>query len=334
MMISALSNQNNYNMPRIKANGYKTKPLDCDSVSFTGHAGYEKCAKKGMQYLKHETAFFREPETDNFVIDYIHKNFAKKDKIKIISGGCSTGEEAVTYSMLLDNMKDKVDILGFDLSRTSIDEARSRKYLMQHPTKECETFATERCISAYKDSYLTAENTSGLSAKQQNNRKLFDKFFEPTDDVYKDKTPLMDRFQLWFSDHICRIPMIKLESKYYKLKDGMADNCKFVQGDIENIEQITGDKKADVILFRNALYHLATDENGGCRYPKVNSEGIIENVAKKIKNSLNDNGILVFGVDEPAQLMDDKTVPKVMTKLGFKPLNKTSEHPANVWEKI
>ncbi len=319
-----------------RTNNYKISSLLCDTVSFQGHAGIERYAKNGIDYLKHETAFFREASTDNFVKNFIKDNFAGKDKIKIVVGGCSTGEEAVTYSMLLDDMKDKVDILGFDLSKISIEQAKNGTYLFHKPNEKEKEELESMGVAAYRDSYLVFDSAKPLTEEEKQNKVLFDKFFEKSDEIVEDKKPLMERFQDWLISKIYKESPMAMQKKSYKLKDGKADNCKFIQGDIEDIRGIVGEKKADVILFRNAMYHLTTKEIGyeATRVPRKNSPTIVENICKKMKDSLSDNGLLVFGKNEHSQMVDENTLPKVMIKLGFKPLNKSDNKHVTVWQKV
>lgn len=328
--ISYSINKNN------RTNNYKISSLPCDTVSFQGHAGIERYAKNGIDYLKHETAFFREATTDNFVKNFIKDNFAEKNKIKIVIGGCSTGEEAVTYSMLLDDMKNKVDILGFDLSKTSIEQAKKRTYLFHKPNEKEKEELESMGVAAYRDSYLVFDSKKQLTDDEKQNKVLFDKFFEKSDEIVENKKPLIERFQDWLISKIYKEPPMAMQKKLYKLKDGKADNCKFIQGDIEDIRGIVGEKKADVILFRNAMYHLTTKEIGyeATRVPRKNSPIIVENICKKMKDSLSDNGLLVFGKNEHSQMVDENTLPNVMMKLGFKPLNKLDNKQATVWQKV
>ena len=304
----------------------------CDSVSFTSHTQVEKIFKDGYKFLVHQTAFDREPQTKEFVCNYIKDNFGHKNKIKIVSGGCSTGEEPVSYSMRLYDMRNKVDILGIDLGKDAIKQAKSRKYTFEIPKNNFD-FPTEMGIeSPYTDTYLVSDSDKGLNASQKMFKSLFKEFFVPTEK--KIKKPFWE----WFYDLMDKrngYNTLDLERKEYRLKDGMAENCKFICDDINNIDKILGEEKADVISFNNALYHLTTEESyTGERVALPESEEIIEELMTKFKNCLNKDGIVVFGEDEAPQLVD-KTgmVPKIMKKLGFTPLNKTEHHEANVWKK-
>jgi hypothetical protein len=41
---------------------------------------------------------------------------------------------------------------------------------------------------------------------------------------------------------------------------------------------------------------------------------------------------VVFGENEAPQMGDAVTIPKVMEKVGYTPLNATDKHPANIWQ--
>ncbi len=305
---------------------------DCDSVHFTGHVQSEKIFRDGYQFLIHQTAFDREPQTKEFVCNYIRENFGNKDKIKIVSGGCSTGEEPVSYSMRLYNIRDKVDILGIDLGKKAIKQAQSRKYIFEIPSNKFD-FPTELGVETpYTDLYLLSDSDKGLTAQQKMFKSLFKEFFKPSEK--KVKKPFWEWLQD-LTDKRNGFTPLELTRKEFELKEGMADNCKFVRGDVCDIEKILGNDKADVISFCNSLYHLTTAESyHGERFAIYDSEGIIEELMTKFKNCLNKNGIIVFGENEAPQLVDkDGKVERVMKKLGFIPLNKTENHEANVWKK-
>lgn len=303
-----------------------------DTVSFSGHANIEQIFKDGFVHLVQQTAFDREPQTKEFVCDYIRKTFGHKNKIKIVSGGCSTGEEPVSYSMRLYDMRNKVDILGIDLGKKAIKQAKSRRFVFEIPKNNYD-FQKERGIpNPYTDVYLTKPGNDGLTAAQQRFKSLFNEFMEPTNE--KLKTPFWE----WLTNIMNKkyeIAPLELERKAYRLKDGMAENCDFVVGDIENIDKILKGEKVDVISFNNALYHLTTEYEYGDRIKLPDAEDTIEELMTKFKNCLNKDGIVVFGEDEGAQLADEenKMVPQIMKKLGFIPLNNTSKHDANVWKK-
>ena len=308
-------------------------------VKFSGHLGSEKYLQNGLDVLIHETAFFRDEQTKEFVKNYILRHFKNKNKIKMIVGGCSTGEECITYSMLLNSIKNKITILGIDLSADSIKQARSRNYLFEVPNSndlENIIFLND-FYSAYKDSYLVSPTPKRLTPMQLKYKKLFEKFFKKSISLpKKEKISLRHRIRNWILRQIFSKNYFKetVEKKHYTLKPQKANNCTFEQGDIMDIEQITGKKKADVITFTNSLYHLITNEiDGIIRFPREDMEEVCTNLFQRIKNSLNKDGILVLGEEEKVQCVDKNgTIVKVLEQLGFQPLNKTKSKDANIWQ--
>lgn len=80
-----------------------------------------------------ETYFMREKEHLITVKDYIAKDFFENNKtLKILSAGCSTGEEAYSLSIMLNELtpkhKTKFSILGLDISKRAVDIANSGAY--------------------------------------------------------------------------------------------------------------------------------------------------------------------------------------------------------------
>ena len=300
-------------------------------VTFTGHIGVEKHIKNGGTWLRHETAFFREQEVKEYIKKYVEKNWKNKNEINIVSAGCSTGEEAITYSMLFRNMKQKVNILGFDLSADSIRKANSREYVLSRPVA-IHRNQSYSCYSAFKDAYLAFPQDK-LNNVQKKNKEVFKEYFQPVvkpSISYKQqlKTRLLNDFSFWNSD-------IPLENRYYRLKKDKAENCKFVVGDVEDINKILGGKKADIISFSNVMYHELTDDmcNIGYRTLKVKSDIILKNLIERFKESLVDGGLLVFGTNESKQMPKYGNVINTMKKSGFKPMNIAPHGAPCVWIK-
>ena len=333
MLVTPINLQSYINRTSINANTLRNYNMSNDTTSFKGHLGSEKILKKGANLvLRHETALFRDMQTKNFVKDYILKNFSNKPNINMVVGACCSGEEAFTYSMLLDSLKSKLSILGFDLSKKSIEQAKTGKVLMQEakgvPEKLMDLYS-----SHFKDSFLCFKPKKALNPEQLEQKKLFDEFFEITPEIYKEKESLGYKIQRWYMAKFLNVAMPTYDSKIIKIKDGKLGNCTFKEGDILNLADVTSGEKADVITFSNAMYHLTTDDvaNGMMRICKKNSEEVVRNIAKNVKENLNSNGIFVLGENEITQMMDSTTVPKVFKELGFEPLNKTEEHFENVW---
>ena len=92
-------------------------------INFKGSVVGEDSLASGIGILNHETHFFREPKTDEIVQNYILDNFSDDIEINIVSGACSTGEEAKSYAMMLDSLGNKLHISGFDISDDVIKKA-------------------------------------------------------------------------------------------------------------------------------------------------------------------------------------------------------------------
>ena len=320
------NNSHYYKVPTLKYSNYKKAPV------FNGHTGCEEFAKNSIGRLVHETAFFREAETDEFLKNFILTQWKNKPKINIICGACSTGEEVITLSMLLNEIKNKVSILGLDISHNSIKEAKSKIYRTSYNPR--------RNTSADEDRFLWLPDTKKkLSDKEQEYKNLFEQFFDKIDikelSLFNKRQnnnsislKVFDRLMNFLSGG-------KNDKKYkgvFRLKDGMAENCSFKQADIMDINLITSENKADIITFRNAIYHLITEELDFCRYIKLDSYLIVDKILSRIKASLNPNGLIVFGANEKEQILNDKLISDRLIINGFKPLNGT-EKTATVWQK-
>lgn len=310
---------------------------ECDKVSFRGRVGAEEFGKKGIEKLIKETGLFRDWQTLQFIKRYIEENFADNDLIKIVSGGCSTGEEAVSVSILLNHLRDKVKILGIDLSEEAVSSANSRKFKFQN-AKDAEYVSVDDVYTALKDRFLVFGEDKKLSTDEKLQKKMFDEFFEITNDTEPVvKLTLKQKIENFLArDFIAKYKPTFCEVKFVKLKDEKINNCTFKVGDIRDIQSLTNGEKSDVIFFKNAIYHMISDSycNNMFRVVKPNGEVIAENIITKLKCNLNKNGLIVFGEEEALQIGDKDIVPRVMVKLGFEPLNKTEEHEANVWRMI
>lgn len=80
-----------------------------------------------------ETYFFREQEHLVEIVETIIPEMLKARPnrvIKILSAGCSTGEEPFTLSMLLNNknIKANINIVGIDISQKALETAQSGSY--------------------------------------------------------------------------------------------------------------------------------------------------------------------------------------------------------------
>lgn len=180
---SGIQNKNYYNKKltdnaaniNIQADKYTPSKITADNmkanylVSFKGGMKCKQSDNNGLGIINHQTAFFREPNTDEIVQNYILKNFDNDDEINIVSGACSTGEEAKSYAMMLDNIKDKLNIYGFDISEEIIEDAKSGDcQLIKAPDNP---FTYSRDLDS--ENMLFDNNARNLSEYQ---RKCCDKF--------------------------------------------------------------------------------------------------------------------------------------------------------------
>lgn len=285
--------------------------------SFTGHTQAEGFYQKGIRYLAHQTAFFREPVTLERVKRYIIKNFSDKKEINILVGACSTGEEAYTLSMLLNGLKSKVNIIGFDVSKNTVNQARKGKVLMQTSIVE-----TEREMFL-KDSYLVFSNKNDLTKQQNDYKQMFDENFVPIKGKY---FRIYNNIKRFFTD---LNPNIGRRSRYFQIKDGHIQNCRFVEGDIRELDKLDAPEKVDVLFFRNAFYHLLNT----CRNEEQ-QEKVLTQIISGVRNKLGKNGIFVNGEDDGIQISNYTLIPRVMIKMGFEPINLTIEGTASIWKKL
>ena len=280
----------------VVASQKKTNPTFC------GHTIAEEFAKDGIYYLAHQTSFFREPATLEFVKKYIIKNFADQNDVKILVGACSTGEEAITLSMLLNEIANKTKITAFDISKMAIQAAKRQVYFIQKTESDIHN-------SIYlKDIFLAFPTTKPLDEFQQKYKKLFDEFFT------RIKNPIRCIFYDLFHDYYNVNHIVMKKNRYFRLNADKALNCDFKVGDIRELNKVT-DEKFDVRFFRNALYHMVRPKMEATKKEIILS-GIIENV----KQALKPNGIFVLSGYEHIQINDDKIIPKVMKKYGFTPV--------------
>ncbi|MBQ8635777.1 hypothetical protein IJ425_06465 [bacterium] len=282
--------------------------------------------------LIHETSFFREPQTDEFVKEYLEETFLSKDiPINIAVGACSIGNEAYSQAMLYDEYTDKVNILGFDIGPKSIERAKKGVYLMQNLYTD-----TRTCISS--DAYLVGGVVK--TKKQKQYSELFDKYFARI----PDGNPKDFESRSIFRGSV-------IFEKVYGLKDGMAKNCSFELGDIRKLDALMEDESAHCIFFRNALYHLVCADSmrrGSNRFLQDNSNEIIRDIATQANKKLVDGGLFVFGENENRQGVNVKNVYRIMQECGFEPFNtkyrmtnspnqKLAYHESlytNVWRKV
>lgn len=101
----------------------------------------------------HYSYFFREAEPFSFFQKYLLRRKNSSEEIRVWSGACSTGEEpyslGISAIMALPNSYRHIKILGTDISRPSIERAKTGQYSKgvlreSMPASLIEEFFTER----------------------------------------------------------------------------------------------------------------------------------------------------------------------------------------------
>lgn len=323
----------NYTQPTFYQSKYNNTPKI--NTSFKGHGGTELLELgKDALLLRHETSFFREYNTLNKSINYLRQHFPNERNPKIIVGACSTGEEALSIKMLMPDKKPQ--ILGFDIGPNSIEEAKSGVYTISQPKDDTsKEYLAWRGFSAYKDEFL------GFGNPKTRNQKILKNLFNNTfTQISEDSTPgktnpvkkFINKLRFLFFKDINP----EFNDKTFALKDPKNTGCKFIQGDIQHLDEIAPEGQAHAISFRNAIYHLLTTNNQSERIPKPveEAEPILKQVAKQINKALTKNGIFILGEREDKQLTDTKLLSKVFKENGFKEVAKTKNGYCNIWAKI
>lgn len=306
--------------------------LNQNRASFKGHLTQELFVRGTKRtVLIQETAFFRQLEILKFIREYADRMF--KDGIRILDGACSTGEETWSLAMLFSNLHKPVKITGFDLGPEAINDAKQGIFRISKATRRF--INPDSHYEAYKDSYL-AFDEENLSEDQQKCKALFNEFFEPCTGA-KEGGSFKQRVKRW----IFRNLWINLKTKFYRVKPEKANMCDFVQGDITNLDEIAQNNSVNVLLFRNALYHLLTDINEintQFRIPKSDNEiiKILGKIVDSAHSKLSKNGLFVLGNNEGLQTFKPELIKKVLRERGFVPIlgEDNMYSVPSVWQKV
>ncbi len=117
-----------------------------------------------------ETYFFREKEHLLAIKDYILPEMLKTRPnrvIKILSAGCSTGEEPYSIAMTLNesftNPEQSLSILGLDISQKALDTAQSGNYRkISLAFRAMDPLYLQKYFISSEDSYKLKENIKSL----------------------------------------------------------------------------------------------------------------------------------------------------------------------------
>ena len=324
---------NKYALPVSPNRQIKTIRPQSDTIQFKGRVGHEviKSGKRNLTLIQ-ETAFFREPDTLNRAVQYIQNRFAGIPKIRIIVGACSSGEEALSFKMLMKTKK--TEILGFDAGEDAIKKANKHIYQISIPKdKKNEEFANEIGLSAYKDGYLSFSKRP-LTGMHRKHQKLFNKFFEEIE-TPEHKTSFVTKFRNYLLEKMGRVPDIEIKSKTYKLKHPETLNCNFMVGNIEQMDKFIPKGKAHILSFRNAFYHIMNENTEYCRTPLPQDElkPILTNIGKQANRVLKKDGLFILGEHEDLQGSNMELLSEVLKECGFTEAAKRKNKYCNIWKK-
>ncbi|MCK6261877.1 protein-glutamate O-methyltransferase CheR [Vibrio sp. ZSDE26] len=135
----------------------------------------------------HETSFFREDYQFEILMDLLQKSSISKP-IKVWSAACSTGEEAYTIAMVLQDMlgTGHWSLLGSDVSELSIEKAKSCQYDLSLSEKIPSHYRRAYClkgIGGYSDHFTLVKSLRDFCHFQTHNllkpmgQSLFDVVF-------------------------------------------------------------------------------------------------------------------------------------------------------------
>jgi chemotaxis methyl-accepting protein methylase len=301
---------------------------------FAGHLGKEQTAEqhgsRANKELRTETAFFRDAETLEALHDLVKDMQQKRHEIHIADYACSSGEECYSLAMLLDslNQDNKIKITGYDLARKALANAKEGRFSLTCPSMAKQLLAMVIGSNTYTDAYLGfVVNDLALLMKKSGLDRI------PSTEQKKKYRELFARF---FSQE-GEIQIINdSRIKTFKVKSEFTSKCHFKEGDITQINQERGENSTDVVLFRNALYHLITNnKNLSERLPKSKQETqeILSDLFGKIYHTLKPGGLLVMGNKESSQHQQLPQVYQSLIQTGFKPVY-DQNGITTIWKKI
>lgn len=307
------------------------------SPKFKGQATHEilKIDNK-KQLIRHETAFFRDYYTIKKSIDYLKNTFSNNANRQIIVGACSSGEQALSIEMLMKEQQH--NILAFDISPQSVKDAKKLTFQINKPKNEQSRIELKnRSIVGYNDEFLAFNSGEQFSANTQKKlKKMFNQTFIEIETIPKK----VNYFKMLMEKLRCLITKdIEPEfiTKTFKARNPKDIKCKFVEGDIRNLDKLVPKGQAHMVTFSNALYHLITEEgcHGAMRYalPKKETYKIVTNIVKQVNKALTNRGLFILGEQEDKQMTDIKLVSEILKENGFKPLENLKGKYCNIWVK-
>lgn len=273
--------------------------------------------------VKHQTSFFRDPETIEFVADYINTQCKNNKEIRLADFGCAIGEEAYTIAMMAND--NRLSITGYDVSPNVIDLANRGIYTI------CSKDERSYLYSTNEDHFLNKENKAILNDKEKTYHALFHQCFKQIDTLPED---------LANNEHF-RAAHDKDTSKhkYFQVnKETISPQVSFEVGNINEIDSVLTPESTDVIVFKNALYHLLPEDRTNKGYVDFCLTKT-DDLFKEINTALKPGGIFVLGrlsIDHMAtptifkrrngEKVDDLPIHKILKENGFEAVHYDSVH--------
>jgi len=183
-----------------------------------------------------ETYFFREMNQISFLVDELARKLKDgslgKKSLKILSCGCSSGEEAFTLSMLLEeagaySAGHSIEITGIDIDRKVIEKAVKGEYT-SYSLRAAEKERIDRFFKREGDKYLLDKRVRDRVSFRRGN--LLD---PATFDVFRDVDAVLCRnVFIYFSDGAIR----SITGSFHNIISGTG---RLLLGHSESLSRIT-----------------------------------------------------------------------------------------------
>lgn len=307
---------------KLSVNNYKANFLSfAGNVSSTNLDRTPKgnCDNK----VKHQTSFFRDPDTIGYIANYINTECKGKKHISLADFGCAVGEEAYTIAMMANDSRLK--IMGYDVSPDVIDIANQGIYTISSKEDGCYLSSTN------EDHFLNKKNEDIRNKAEKSYHELFHRCFSEISNLPEDLAKNRHFQAAHNRDKNCQ--------KFFKLnKKELNPSVSFEVGNINEIESVLKPGSTDIIVFKNALYHLLPEKRTNKDYVAF-CLSKIDKLFKSINDSLKPGGIFVLGrlsIDHMAtpeifkqnngQKVCNLPIHELLKANGFEPVHYDSVH--------
>jgi chemotaxis protein methyltransferase CheR len=132
-------------LPRVEALHCGSFAAYLDLLTADGPRAAEELQRALERVTVHETYFFRErPQLDAFRLDVLPRFASSSGRVRVWSAGSSTGEEAYTLAILLEEARIPYEVVGTDLSRDALATAATGRYMPRSFRGEIEAALRKR----------------------------------------------------------------------------------------------------------------------------------------------------------------------------------------------